>query len=85
MNEYPEPAEPGTGSPKPPGNLTVLLLDDHSVMLESVRAIVETDDTLTVVATANRVADTLLKLPKGYARDAALVKICEEAEQEATQ
>ena len=59
MTEHPEPADPGTGSPKPPGNLTVLLLDDHSVMLESVRAIVETDDTLTVVATANRVADAV--------------------------
>jgi len=60
VTEYPEPANPGTGSPKPPGNLTVLLLDDHSVMLESVRAIVETDDTLTVVATANRVPDAVL-------------------------
>ena len=57
--EYPAPADPGTGSAKLPGNLTVLLLDDHAVMLESVREIVETDETLTVVGTADRVADAV--------------------------
>src|ERR1039458_2608890 len=59
VTEHPELANAVPGSPEVPGNLTVLLLDDHSVMLESVRAIVETDDTLTVVATANRVADAV--------------------------
>ena len=60
MTEHPDFANAVPGSPEAPGNLTVLLLDDHSVMLESVRAIVETDDTLTVVATANRVPDAVL-------------------------
>ena len=60
MTEHPELANAVPGSPGVPANLTVLLLDDHSVMLESVRAIVETDDTLTVVGTANRVPDAVL-------------------------
>jgi DNA-binding NarL/FixJ family response regulator len=60
VTEHPDFANAVPGSPEAPGNLTVLLLDDHSVMLESVRAIVETDDTLTVVATANRVPDAVL-------------------------
>jgi DNA-binding NarL/FixJ family response regulator len=59
VTEYPEPTDARPGSPEAPGNLTVLLLDDHTVMLESVRAIVETDDTLTVVGTANRVPDAV--------------------------
>ena len=59
MTEHPELANAVPGSPGVPANLTVLLLDDHSVMLESVRAIVETDDTLTVVGTANRVPDAV--------------------------
>ena len=60
MTEHPELANAGPGSLGVPGNLTVLLLDDHAVMLESVRAIVETDDTLTVVGTASRVPDAIL-------------------------
>lgn len=60
MTEHPELARASAGSPGVPANLTVLLLDDHSVMLESVRAIIETDDSLTVIATANRVADAIL-------------------------
>jgi DNA-binding NarL/FixJ family response regulator len=59
VTEPPELANAGPPLPGVPGNLTVLLLDDHSVMLESVRAIVETDDTLTVVATASRVPDAV--------------------------
>lgn len=59
MTEHPELWNAGPGSPGVPGNLTVLLLDDHAVMLESVRAIVETDDTLTVVGTASRVPDAV--------------------------
>ncbi len=59
MTDNSEPADRRPGSPPPPHNLTVLLLDDHSVMLESVRAIVETDDTLTVVGTASRVPDAI--------------------------
>jgi len=60
VTEHPELANAGPGSLGVPGNLTVLLLDDHAVMLESVRAIVETDDTLTVVGTASRVPDAIL-------------------------
>ena len=39
--------------------LTVLLLDDHPVMLESIKDIVETDESLIVVGTAHRVADAI--------------------------
>jgi CheY-like chemotaxis protein len=45
--------------PEAPENLNVLLVDDHAVMLESVRAVLETDGTLTVVGTASRVADAI--------------------------
>jgi DNA-binding NarL/FixJ family response regulator len=59
VTEHPELANAGPSFSGVPGNLTVLLLDDHAVMLESVRAIVETDDTLTVVGTASRVPDAV--------------------------
>ena len=39
--------------------MTVLLLDDHAVILESVRAALETDDTVVVVGTASRVPDAI--------------------------
>ena len=50
------PAGPGPGAP---ASVTVLLLDDHAVVLESVRAALETDDTLVVVGTASRVPDAV--------------------------
>jgi len=52
-------ADPGPNSPGPPASVTVLLLDDHAVILESVRAAVESDDTLVVVGTASRVPDAI--------------------------
>ncbi len=60
MTEHPDFVASGPGSREAPGNLTVLLLDDHAVMLESVREIIETDDTLTVVGTASRITDAVL-------------------------
>jgi DNA-binding NarL/FixJ family response regulator len=60
VTEHPDFAASGPGSREAPGNLTVLLLDDHAVMLESVREILDTDDTLTVVGTASRIQDAIL-------------------------
>jgi len=52
-------ADPAPASPSAPASVTVLLLDDHAVILESVRAAVETNDTLVVVGTASRVPDAI--------------------------
>lgn len=59
MSHRPELEDRGTGYPDDLESLTVLLLDDHPAMLESVRAVVEIDDTLTVVGTASRVPDAI--------------------------
>ncbi|MGD1034199.1 MAG: response regulator transcription factor [Candidatus Dormibacteria bacterium] len=59
MTHHPEFADAGHSSPDELESLTVLLLDDHAAMLESVRAVVETDRTLTVVGTASRVPDAI--------------------------
>jgi DNA-binding NarL/FixJ family response regulator len=59
MTDQPERADYGLRSRMAPASVTVLLLDDHSVMLEAVRALVESDDTLVVVGTANRIPDAI--------------------------
>ena len=52
-------ADAGESPREIPEVLTILLVDDHWVMLEAVRALIETDDTLEVVGTASRVADAI--------------------------
>jgi len=85
VTEHPDFVASGPGSREAPGNLTVLLLDDHAVMLESVREIIETDDTLTVVGTASRITDAVLlakqtviirdcKLPKAIGDEVDVLK-----------
>ena len=59
MTDQLEPAGAGPHPRHVPERLTVILLDDHAVMLEEVRAVVESDDSLTVVGTASRVADAI--------------------------
>jgi DNA-binding NarL/FixJ family response regulator len=59
MTDHPEHADAGQCSREVPQSVTVLLLDDHSVMLEAVRALIESDDTLVVIGTANRVPDAI--------------------------
>lgn len=59
MTDQLEPSNTGSHPREAPERLTVILLDDHAVMLEEVRAVVESDDTLTVIGTASRVPDAI--------------------------
>jgi DNA-binding NarL/FixJ family response regulator len=52
-------AKVGKASGEIPEVTTVLLLDDHWVMLEAVRSLIESDDSLAVVGTASRVPDAI--------------------------
>jgi DNA-binding NarL/FixJ family response regulator len=69
-----ETAHAGQHSRKHPGTLTVLLLDDHTVMLEALRALIESDDTLVVIATASRVPDAI-RLARGMQPDVAVMDV----------
>jgi len=74
VTNYPELNDPGPPLRIAPASVTVLLLDDHSAMLESVRAAVETDDTVVVVGTANRVQDAV-QLAKATHPQVAVVDV----------
>jgi DNA-binding NarL/FixJ family response regulator len=74
VTNYPELADPAPPLRIAPASVTVLLLDDHAAMLESVRAAVETDDTLVVVGTASRVQDAV-RLAKATQPQVAVVDV----------
>jgi DNA-binding NarL/FixJ family response regulator len=69
-----EIAHAGQHSRKYPGTLTVLLLDDHAVMLEALRALIESDDTLVVIGTASRVPDAI-HLARAMHPDVAVIDV----------
>jgi len=64
----------GQHSRKHPGTLTVLLLDDHAVILEALRALIESDDTLVVIGTASRVPDAI-RLARAMQPDVAVIDV----------
>ena len=51
----------GTYEDDYPQRITVLLVDDHPTVVDALMEIIETDDTLTVVATACRVSEAIRK------------------------
>ncbi|HXZ99468.1 MAG TPA: response regulator transcription factor [Candidatus Binatia bacterium] len=57
-----------------PERLAVLLVDDHPAVLEAVMEIIETDDTLTVVATATSVSEAIRKA-RTWRPDVAVVDV----------
>jgi DNA-binding NarL/FixJ family response regulator len=52
----------------------VLLLDDHTVMLEALRALIESDEGLVVIATASRIPDAV-RLARGMQPDVAVIDV----------
>jgi DNA-binding NarL/FixJ family response regulator len=52
----------------------VLLLDDHTVMLEALRALIESDESLVVIATASRIPDAV-RLARGMQPDVAVIDV----------
>jgi DNA-binding NarL/FixJ family response regulator len=59
MREHPEFANAAMWRDPIPDRLTVLIVDDHPAMRESVQEIMETDDTVTVVGTAGRITEAV--------------------------
>ena len=74
MPDPSETARAGQHSRKHPGTLTVLLLDDHTVMLEALRALIESDDSLVVIGTASRVPDAI-RLARAVKPDVAVIDV----------
>jgi DNA-binding NarL/FixJ family response regulator len=52
----------------------VLLLDDHTVILEALRALIESDEGLVVIATASRIPDAV-RLARGMQPDVAVIDV----------
>jgi CheY-like chemotaxis protein len=59
MTNRVEPADTASRSQDGAEAVTVLLLDDHPALLLSLKEAIETDDALTVVATAGRIPDAI--------------------------
>jgi DNA-binding NarL/FixJ family response regulator len=59
VRDDPEFANAALWNHEVPERLTVLIVDDHPAMRESVREIMETDDTLEVVGVAGRIAEAV--------------------------
>ena len=74
MTDHLELAGAASHSTQPAQRRTVILVDDHAVMLESVRAVVQSDDLLTVVGTASRVSDAI-KLARLTQPDVAVIDV----------
>ncbi len=74
MTNQSEIAQASDQSPRYQRTLTVLLLDDHAVMLEALRALVESDDALVVIGTASRVPDAI-KLARAMHPDVAVIDV----------
>ncbi len=74
MSDRTEKVQAGQHSRSHPGTLTVLLLDDHTVMLEALRALIESDDSLVVIGTASRVPDAI-RLARGMQPDVAVIDV----------
>ena len=69
-----ETARTGQLSRGDPDTLTVLLLDDHAVILEALRALIQSDDTLVVIGTASRISDAI-RLARGMQPDVAVIDV----------
>ena len=74
MSDRTEIARAGQHSRRYPGTLTVVLLDDHAVMLEALRALIQSDDSLVVIGTASRVPDAI-RLARGMQPDVAVIDV----------
>jgi len=59
--DYYESGESGVFERESPQRITVMLVDDHPAVLDSLMEVVETDTTLTVVATARTVSEAIRK------------------------
>ena len=74
MSDRTEIARAGQRCRRNPDTLTVLLLDDHTVMLEALRALIESDEGLVVIATASRIPDAV-RLARGMQPDVAVIDV----------
>jgi len=74
VSDRTEIARAGQRCRRNPGTLTVLLLDDHTVMLEALRALIESDEGLVVIATASRIPDAV-RLARGMQPDVAVIDV----------
>ena len=74
MSDRTEIARAGERCRRNPDTLTVLLLDDHTVMLEALRALIESDEGLVVIATASRIPDAI-RLARGMQPDVAVIDV----------
>ena len=74
MSDRTEIARAGQRCRRNPGTLTVRLLDDHTVMLEALRALIESDEGLVVIATASRIPDAV-RLARGMQPDVAVIDV----------
>jgi len=74
VSDRTEIARAGQRCRRNPDTLTVLLLDDHTVMLEALRALIESDESLVVIATASRIPDAV-RLARGMQPDVAVIDV----------
>ena len=67
-------AAPNPGTPKPPKPIRILIVDDHPLIREGLRAVINCEPDLMVCGEAENAAQAMIAVPK-LAPDLALVDI----------